>query len=315
MKVFIAGATGVLGRRLIQQFRARGHSVIGLVRSPQGEQIVESLGGESRCGDLFDPDALARVAEGANVVIHAATSIPRKRWLKPSDFEMNDRIRRDGARALTACAANIGAQLYLHQSIVWVARPPDGSVFDEDSPPNPDPFYIPTIEGEAIAREAGERFGFNVSVLRCGWFYGADASHTRLMGEDLLRRRMPVIGRGDAVWALLHLDDAASAFVAAADANRGGLWHVVDDQPVTMAEFLTYFTGRLGAPPPRRAPAWLARLVVGRYLVNFLTSSTRTSNAGFRQEFGWTPRFPSFKEGLDQIIAVWKSEGFPKVRK
>ncbi len=310
MKIFIAGATGVLGRRLVHLFRVSGHSVIGLVRSPQGEQIVQSLGGESRRGDIFDTDSLARAAEGANVVIHAATSIPRKRRLKPSDFEMNDRIRREGTRALTACAAKIGAKLYLHQSIAWVARPPDGSTFDEDSPPNPDKFYKPTIAGEIIAREAGERFGFSASVLRCGWFYSADSSHTRLFGEDLLRRRAPIIGRGDAVWALLHLDDAASAFVTAAETNRSGLWHVVDDQPVTMAEFLINFAERLGAPPPRRVPPLLARLIAGNYLVNFLTSSTRTSNARFRSEFGWAPRFPSFKEGLDQVVAAWKSEGF-----
>jgi nucleoside-diphosphate-sugar epimerase len=310
MKIFIAGATGVLGRRLVNLFRVGGHSVTGLVRSPRGEQIVQSLGGESRKGDIFDADALARFAEGANVVIHAATSIPIKRRLKPSDFEMNDRIRREGARALTACAAKIGARLYIHQSIVWVARPPDGSTFDEDSPPNPDKFYIPTIESEMIARESGERFGFSVSVLRCGWFYSADSSHTRLFGEDLLRRRLPIIGRGDATWALLHLDDAASAFVTAAEANRSGLWHIVDDQPVTMAEFLISFAERLGAPPPRWVPVWLARLITGKYLVNFLTSSTRTSNARFRSEFGWAPHFPSFREGLDQVVAAWKSEGF-----
>lgn len=310
MKIFIAGATGVLGRRLIQQFLTRGHSVVGLVRTPQGEQLVKSLGGESRISDLFDADALARAAEGANVVIHAATSIPNKRRLIPSDFEMNNRIRREGTRALTVCAAKIGAQLYLQQSIVWVAQPPDGSAFDEGSPTYPNSVTLSALEGEAIAHEAGKRFGFNVSVLRCGWFYSADSSHTRIMGEELFRRRMPIIGRGDAMKVLLHIDDAASAFVTVAEANRIGLWHVVDDHPVTMAEFLTGFVERLGAPSPRRVPVWLARLVAGKYLVNFLTSSIRTTNARFRREFGWAPRFPSFKEGLDQISVAWKSEGF-----
>jgi nucleoside-diphosphate-sugar epimerase len=315
MKIFIAGATGVLGRRLIGQFRARNHSVIGLVRSSQGEQIVQSFGGESRWGDLFDTDTLARAAEGANVVIQAATSIPNKRRLAPSDFEMNNRIRRDGTRALTTCAAKIGAQLYLQQSIVWVVQPSDGSAFNEDSPTSPNPVTLSAVEGEAIAREAGERFGFNVSVLRCGWFYSADSSHTRIMGEELFRRRMPIIGKGNAIKSLLHIDDAASAFITAAETNQGGLWHIVDDYPVTMAELLTGFAARLGAPPPRHVPAWLARLVAGRYLVSFLTSSIRTSNARFRREFGWAPRFPSFNEGLDQVITAWKSEGFLKKNK
>ncbi len=312
MKIFIAGATGVLGRRLIEQFRARNHSVIGLVRSRQGEPIVQSIGGESRWGDLFDADTLARAAEGANVVIHAATSIPNKRRLAPSDFEMNNRIRRDGTGALTSCAAKIGAQLYLQQSIVWVAQPPDGTAFDEDSPTYPNPVTLSAVEGEAIAREAGERFGFNISILRCGWFYSADSSHTRIMGEELFRRRMPIIGKGDAVKSLLHIDDAASAFVTVAEANRSGLWHLVDDYPVTMAELLTRFAEQLRAPSPRCIPVWLARLVAGRYLVSFLTSSIRTSNARFRRESGWAPRFPSFKEGLDQVVQAWKSEGFFK---
>lgn len=310
MKIFIAGATGVLGRRLIQQFLTRGRSVVGLVRTPQGEQLVRSLGGESRWGDLFDAGALARAAEGADVVIHAATSIPNKRRLAPSDFEMNNRIRRDGTRALTVCAAKIGAQLYLQQSIVWAAQPPDGSAFDEDSPTFPNSVTLSALEGEAIAHEAGKRFGFNVSVLRCGWFYSADSSHTRIMGEELFRRRMPIIGKGDAVKSLLHVDDAASAFVNVAEANRGGLWHVVDDYPVTMAELLTGFAERLGALSPRRVPIWLARLVAGKYLVSFLTSSIRTSNARFHHEFGWTPRFSSFKEGLDHVVTAWKSEAF-----
>ena len=310
MKVFIAGATGVLGRRLIQRFRGRGHSVFGPVRSPIAEQTIQSLGGEPRKVNLFDADALARAAEGADVVIHAATSIPVKSRTAPKDWEMNDRIRRDGTRALTTCTAKIGAKLYLQQSVVWVARPSDGSSFDEDSPANPAPLTLSALDGEMIAHEAGQRSGFAVSVLRCGWFYGADAAHSRLLGEGLARRRVPIVSRGDAILACLHLDDAASAFVAAAEKNRSGIWHVVDDQPVTSAEFLTGFAKRLGALPPRRVPVWLARLVAGQNAVDFFISSTRTSNTRFRHEFGWSPRFRSFKEGLDQIAANWKSEGF-----
>ncbi len=315
MKIFIAGATGVLGRRLIQQFGTHGHSVLGLVRSARGEQIVQALGGETRRADLFNSDALAGVADGADVVIHAATAIPVKPRLTPSDWEMNDRIGRDGTRALATCAGKIGAKSYIQQSIVWVARPPDGSPFDEDSPPNPDPVTSYALDGETIASEVGERFNFTISVLRCGWFYGADAAHTKLFGESLARRRLPIIGRGDAIWALLHLDDAASAFVAAAEASRTGVWHVVDDQAVTVSDFLTGFAERLGVSPPRRIPVWLARLVAGQHAVNFFGSSTRTSNARLRSEVGWTPRFPSFREGLDQIIRTWKSEGFLNERK
>lgn len=307
MKVFIAGATGVLGRRLIQQFRARGDTVICQVRSPAGAQLVASLSGEGREADLFDADQLARAAEGCEVVIHAATAIPVKTRTQPRDWEMNDRIRRDGTRALADCAGKIGARLYIQQSIIGVARPRDGSFFDEDSPTQPDPVGLSASDGEEIARATGEKHGFDVAVLRCGWFYGADAAHTRFFADSLRKRQLPIIGRGDAIWACLHLDDAAGAFVIAAHANRHGLWHIVDDQPVKVSEFLNYFAERLGAPAPFSIPVWLARLAVGSYSTDFMTISTQTSNARFRRDFSWAPRFPNFEEGLDQIATTWAS--------
>lgn len=310
MKIFVAGATGVLGRGLVRQFVARGHEVLGLVRDERGRGVVESLGGVGRAGDLFDAESLARAAQGAEVFVHAATSIPLKTRPTARDWEMNNRIRRDGTRALAASAARVGAKLYLQQSIVWVARPPDGSYFDESSAPQPDDISRSAYDGENIAFEAGERAGFNVSVLRCGWFYGAEAAHTRMFGEGLAKRRIPIIGAGDAVWPCLHTEDAARAFVAAAEGNRTGLWHVVDDQPVAVAECLSAFAERLGAPVPRRVPVWLARLVAGRHAVNFFVSSTRTSNHKFRRDFGWMPQYPSYREGFDQIVEAWEAEGF-----
>lgn len=307
MRIFIAGATGVLGRAMISQFVGRGHRVIGLVRSPEGAQLVQSLGGESRQADFFDADALARTAEGSEVVVHAATSIPTKTRTKPSDWEMNDRLRRDGTRSLADCAAKIGARLYLQQSIVWLARPADGSFFDEDSKPNPDAVTRSALDAERIALEAGERGGFKTSVLRCGYFYGPDSAHTRMFGAGLMKRKIPIVGSGRAVLANLHTDDAASAFVTAAEGNRSGLWHVVDDESVAIEQFLLSFAERLGAPKPRRVPVWLARLIAGSYATSFFTSSTRTSNARFSQEFDWRPLYPSYKEGLDQVVSAWKT--------
>lgn len=310
MRVFIAGATGVLGRALMRQLVARGHTALGLARSDENVRLIESLGGEGRVGDIFDADSLARAAEGADVVIHAATSIPTKTRTSAKDWETNDRIRRDGTRALASCAAQIGARIYLQQSIVWLARPDDCSFFDEAAEPRPDAVTQSALDAEKIAAEAGDRLGFKTAVLRCGLFYGPEAAHTRIMGQMLLKRRLPVVGTGAALLSCLHTEDVASAFVAAAEGERGGLWHVVDDEAVAVKDLLSGFAERLNAHAPRRVPVWLARLVAGRTGVDFFTKSTHTSNARFRADFDWGPRFPSYREGLDQIVGAWKAEGF-----
>ena len=308
MKVFIAGASGVLGRRLVRQFVARGHSVIGQVRSPKAESAVREAGGEPRHADLFDAESLARTAEGCDTVIHAATAIPVKQKTTPADWAMNDHIRRKGTRCLTEAAAKIGAKTYLQQSIAWVARPRDESPFDEDSPTVPEPAIQSAIDAEAIAREAGSAEGFTASILRGGFFYDSESAHTRMLADALRKRQMPIIGSGDAEWAMIHTDDAASAYVAAAENPRSGVWHIVDNELVQVRTFLKEFASRLGAPEPRRVPEWLARWLAGEHAVEYFTKSTHTTNARFRRDFGWAPRYPTYREGLAQIVAAWKEQ-------
>ncbi len=313
MKIFVAGATGVLGRRLTRRFQDRGITVVGLVRNENGAHIVRTQGGYPVYADIFDADALARCAEGCDVIIHAATSIPVKTKPKAADWAMNDRLRREGTQALTACAAHVGARTYIQQSVIWVARPSNGAFFDEESPVQPDPVSRSAYDSEVIARAAGEKHGFNVSVLRCGWFYGPDAAHTRFLADGLQKRRLPIIGSGEALWSCLHLDDAAGAFVTAAEASLRGVWHIVDDHPVRVADFIRYFASRLNAPTPMHIPTWLARWVAGAYAVNFFTQTVRTSNARFRSATGWTPKYPSYREGIDQIVETWSNEAQSRV--
>jgi nucleoside-diphosphate-sugar epimerase len=308
MKVFIAGASGVLGRRLVRQFTARGHSVIGQVRSARAESAVREAGGEPRHADLFDAESLSKAAEGCDTVIHAATAIPTKRKPAPADWAMNDRIRRKGTRCLTEAAAKIGAKTYLQQSIAWVARPKDDSEFDEDSPVVPDPAIQSAIDAEAIALEAGSTDGFTVGILRGGYFYDSESAHTRMIADGLRKRQMPIIGTGDATWAMIHTDDAANAFVAVVEQPKNGVWHVVDNELVAVRAFLGEFAARLGAPPPRRVPVWLTKWLAGEQAVSYFTRSTRTTNARLRRDFGWNPRYSTYREGLDQIVAAWKAE-------
>src|SRR3989449_7458104 len=264
VRVFVAGATGVVGRRIVQQLVERGDQVVALARGPEREGLVRRLGGAPARGDLFDADSLAPAMEGCDVAIRAATSIPTKPRVRLKDFAMNDRIRTEGTRSMLEAAARAKVPAYVHESVVWAAGRPDGGPFDEDAPPRPIKGLAGTVAGERIAREEGARLGIKVAVLRFGVFYSADAAHTRTIGERLSRRALPIIGDGSARWSIIHADDAAEAFVAASEKPRSGLWHVVDDRPVTLAELFGDLARRLGAPPPRRVPMWLAMLVGGR---------------------------------------------------
>jgi nucleoside-diphosphate-sugar epimerase len=221
---------------------------------------------------------------------------------------MNDHIRRKGTRCLTEAAGRVGARAYLQQSIAWIARPKDDSAFDEDSPVVPDPAIQSAIDAETIAREAGSLDGFTVAILRAGYFYDSESAHTRMIADGLRKRQMPIIGTGDAAWAMIHSDDATSAFVAVAEQPKNGVWHVVDNELVTVRAFLSEFAARLGAPPPRRIPVWLAKWLAGEQAVAYFTRSTRTTNARLRRDFAWTPRYSTYREGLDQIVAAWKAE-------
>ena len=315
MRVFIAGGTGVIGWRIVKQLAERGHEVVGLARGADREAMIRRLGGTPARGDLFDAASLAPAMAGCDVAIRVATSIPTKPRTRLSDFAMNDRIRTEGTRAMLEAASAAKVRTYLHEGIVWGVGLPDGTPFDEDAPPRPGANVRATLAGERIARDEGGRRGIDVGILRCGTFYSADAAHTRTIGQRIARRALPIIGDGHATWSLIHADDAADAFVTATERPRSGVWHIVDDRPVRVAELFTDLALRLGAPPPRRVPVWLAMLAGGSLTVEILTTSFPTSNARFRRDFGWSPRYPTHREGLDQVLAAWREEGFPPRRR
>jgi nucleoside-diphosphate-sugar epimerase len=172
----------------------------------------------------------------------------------------------------------------------------------------PEPAVQSAIDAEAIAQEAESVEGFTVSILRCGYFYDSESAHIRMFADALRKRQLPIMGGGDALWAMIHTDDAASAYLAAAEKPVSGIWHVVDDELVQVRVFLNEFAVRLRAPAPRRVPIWLAKWLAGEQVADYFTKSTRTTNALFRSNFDWTLRYHSFREGLDQIAASWNDE-------
>jgi nucleoside-diphosphate-sugar epimerase len=310
MKVFIQGATGVLGRRLVRDFTAAGHEVVGLARDEKGKKAVRAAGGTPAKADAFDASSLAEAAKGAEVVVRAATAIPHSSRPKLAEFAATNKLRTEGAKALLSAAARTGAKVYLQESIVWVARPPDGSPFSEDSPPQESPINASVIEAENLAKAMGEDGKLVTTTLRLGNFFAPDAWHTRFIGEQLAKHKLPIIGRGDGALAIIHVDDASAAFVKAAQTPRSGIYHVVDEAPAPTGEMLRAFASKLGASEPSHVAPWLARLAAGKDTVEFFTIPMRTTNARMKRAFGWAPKFPTYKETLDDIKAAWKEEGF-----
>lgn len=310
MKVFVQGSTGVLGRRLVRDFVALGHQVTGLTRSDEGDATVRSAGGLPVRGDPFDSAAMATAAQGCEVVIRAATAIPRSVRSRPSDFEETNQLRREGTKALLAASSRIGAKVFVQESIVWASRPADGSPYDESAPIGDDPINAAVAEAEHLAHAMAADGSLVATTLRFGNFYSPDTWHTRQMGERLANRKMPVIGTGASTLALIHSDDAASATVAAVLRPRSGVFHVVDDEPAPVRDFLSTFAAKIGARPPGHTSAALARLGVGRYTAEFFTIPMRTSSGPFREAFGWAPKYSTYRQGLDQIVSEWRKEGY-----
>lgn len=312
MRVFIAGATGVLGRRLVERLANSGHEVIGLVRDDDGAGLVEGRGGTARYGDVLKPDTLAPAMEGADVVVAAQTALPVKDKPTDGDWATNDRVRVEGTRNLVAAAE--GVERFVFPSIVWVARQPDDSAFDESAERYPDRATQSAADVEDILRTVESDRGIDVTILRLGFLYAPDAGHTHQMGEQLLSGDLPIVGGGplgrrDAELSLLHADDAADALESAITSGTTGLYHVVDAEPVTVDEFFSAFAAELGAPSPRRIPGWIARFFVGEEQVNVLTKPFPTDADRFRRGVGWKPTYPTFREGLAQVVDAWSEDG------
>ncbi|WP_246308195.1 NAD-dependent epimerase/dehydratase family protein [Halorarum salinum] len=276
--------------------------------------MVERRGGTPRRGDVLEPGTLDRAMDDdVEVLVHAATAIPAS--TKPSDEEWvrNDRVRLEGARNLLA-AAPTGVRQVLFPSVVWVARQPDGSRFDETADRHPDRVTRSAADVEDLLEERAAGDGFDAAVLRYGFLYAPDARDTREWGDRLLDRDVPVVGGGllgrrDADLPFVHADDAAAAAVAAIETEASGVFHVVDDEPATGAEFFGTFADLLDAPEPRRVPAWLARLFVGKTNAEALTSPTPTTNAKAKQDLGWEPAYPTYRDGLAAVVGSWKADG------
>jgi nucleoside-diphosphate-sugar epimerase len=310
MKVFVAGASGVIGRPLVRQLVAAGHEVTGMTRREERAQGIRGVGAEAVVCDVFDAEALHRAVAGARpeVVLHALTALPSKFDPKSDYLAATNRVRAEGTRNLVAAARAAEARRVVAESVAFFYEPEGDWVKDEEARLFVDPpgrfaagcDALRTLEGEVVEAE-----GLEGLVLRFGWFYGAGTYYDRggSIAQETLKRRYPVIGGGAGTFSFIHIDDAAAAFVAALDHGAPGIYNVVDDEPAPLRQWLPLYAQALGAKPPRRVPAWLARLIAGADLASTAVSMRGASNAKAKRELGWEPAHPSWRQGFGDALA------------
>lgn len=307
MRVFVAGATGVLGRRVVPLLVASGCRVVGGCRSERNRRQLEAQGAEPRPVDLFDRAAVIARTADCDAILHLATAIPSAAPPFRADWRLNDRIRLEGTANLLGAAVHNRCAFYLQQSVTLVYGDRGGAWTDEGTPPARalSAMLESAVEMERQVFEASRRHGLPAAILRFGMFYAPDSQQTRGMIEAARRRMLPLIGAGDAWWNLCHADDAARA-VAAALARRaaaaGGCYNICESEPLLARDVIGGLARLTGAPPPRRIPASLARLVLGSAATRVLLSSARCRNDLARTTLGWRPEHAALADGLKTLV-------------
>jgi nucleoside-diphosphate-sugar epimerase len=307
MEIFIAGATGVLGRRVVKLFVDRGHSVTGLARSVQNETFLRNHNARIARTDILDREAITEHVKRHDAVLHLATKIPTGAKPTRDDWKMNDMLRTAGAENLIHASLQAGVRVYVQESIAHLYNRRDGADVDETSPLGTDlPFMLESaLTMEKIIEKNVRENHLPAITLRFGGFYAADAHNSKSMIEGVKRKKMPVIGKGEYYWNLIHADDAAEAVVAAVEnhnGNTGRAYNVCDDQPVTMKDLLYAIAEMTNSPEPASLPVLLARIVLGNDTLHFLQVSQRVSNRLAKSALVWKPAYPSFREGLRQVL-------------
>ena len=300
MRVFVAGATGAIGTRLVTQLVEHGHEVIGTYRSPGHDDRVRALGAEPVALDLLDPQAVRQAVFEAkpDAIVHQATALAGVRFGRSLDrsFGPTNRLRTEGTDALLAAARAAGVHRFVAQSFAsYRYARVGGPVKTEDDPLDPDPPAM-ARETNAAMRHLDEAVTDAGGIaLRYGGFYGA--ANDGLV-QPVRKRQFPIVGAGGGISSFIHLDDAAAATVFALGHDGAGLYIIVDDEPAPMSEWLPTLAAALGAKPPRQVPLWLARMNAGKGMVMMAEGSRGASNAKAKRELGWTLRYPSWRQGF-----------------
>jgi nucleoside-diphosphate-sugar epimerase len=307
MRVFVAGATGAIGRRLVPMLVAAGHDVTGLTRSEERAAGLRGVGAEAAIGDALD-EAAVRAATGRaspEVVVNELTSLPEQPSFRDErQFEATNRLRSEGTRILLRGARAAGARRFVAQSIASMYERAGGWVKTEEDPLDEQAPGGVTDHVRELERAVTGGDGLEGIVLRYGLFYGPGTWYAPggSVAEMVRRRRFPVVGKGEGMTSFIHVDDAAGATLAAVERGAPGIYNVTDDEPARMRDWLPVYAETLGAPKPRRAPKWLVRLAVGKAAAELATASRGASNEKARRELGWQPSHPSWRAGFREAL-------------
>jgi nucleoside-diphosphate-sugar epimerase len=304
MRVFVAGASGALGRHLVPGLVAAGHEVTASTRTPGKVAQLRELGAEPVVVDGLDREAVIAAVwdAGPEVIVHEMTALADMRSFRNPDklFAATNELRTRGTDNLLAAAARAGTRRVIAQGYAGAGpdKPSGGALKTEEDPLDWRPIPSAARMTAAIKHvdmtvplEAPEGI-----VLRYGAFYGPGASDVLL--DAVRKRQVPVIGGGTGISSFIEITDAAAATLAAVDRGAPGIYNVVDSDPAPVAEWLPYLAKILGAKPPLRVPAWLGRLLAGEFVVAQMTTSRGSSNEKARKELGWEPRYASWREGF-----------------
>jgi 2-alkyl-3-oxoalkanoate reductase len=308
MRVFVAGGSGAIGRRLIPELIAGGHAVVATTTTPARAVGLEAAGAQPVVLDLLDGEAVIRAvaAAGPEVVVHQATALAGSISLRKLDawFAVTNRLRTEGVDNLLAAAVAAGSSRFVAQSFTgWPNARDGGPVKTEDDPLDPHPPASARESLDAIRTleaAVAESTAVTGVVLRYGALYGPGTS-VGAGGEfvELVRdRKLPLVGSGAGVWSFLHVDDMATATVAAIEGRGGGVYNIVDDDPAPVTEWLPHLAQALDAKPPRHVPGWLARLMIGEFGVAMMTEMRGSSNEKAKRELDWRPSWSSWREGF-----------------
>jgi nucleoside-diphosphate-sugar epimerase len=305
MHVYIAGGTGVVGRRLIPLLVERGHRVTATTRDPGKAAGLQSLGAHPVVVDGLDSAAVGESVAKAepDAVVHQMSALSGKADPKHFDryFAMTNRLRTEGLDHLVAAAQAAGVPHIVAQSYTgWPNIRSGGWVKNEDDPLDPEPPKAQRETLDAIRYLEETVSKADGAVLRYGGFYG-DASDAMI--PIVRKRQFPLVGGGTGYMSWVHLDDAASATALALEQRTRGVLNIVDDEPAPASEWLPYLAECVGAKPPLRLPVWVARLVAGDVAVSMLTRTRGSSNARAKRELGWELRWPSWREGFRHGLA------------